>query len=105
MLEVNKRDAIKGMVEDAHWHQQSQDYQAFLQQYATQKVLFLEIGVGMTTPQFIRHPFQEMTGVNPRALYVTMNQKPYAIPKSITHQTVRITDDIAETLRLIASRG
>ena len=32
------------------------------------KVLYLEIGIGYTTPQFVKHPFQRMTRHNPDAL-------------------------------------
>lgn len=95
-LEINKRTEEKGMVEDGHFHEQKDRYEAFLQENEGKKILFLEIGVGHTTPQFIRNPFQQMTSENPNALFVTMNQKDYFIPHEIRPQTVRITDDIAE---------
>ena len=97
-LEVNKRDAVRGMVEDRNWHQQSDCYHSFLDKYQDQKLLYLEIGVGHTTPQFIRQPFQQWTATNPKALYVTMNQKPYRIPGEIKDQSVRINEDISEIL-------
>lgn len=103
-LEVNKRDAERGMVEDTHWHEQEDRYLAFLDSKAGEKVLFLEIGVGVTTPQFIRDPFQKMTSENPNARYVTMNQKPYRISQAARPQAVRITDDIAQVLSDIAQR-
>src|SRR5699024_7620249 len=58
-------------------------YEQFLQDNQNKKILFLEIGVGNTTPQFIKHPFQKMTKDNPNALFVTMNQKEYFIPHAI----------------------
>ncbi|MBG9980295.1 NAD-dependent deacetylase [Facklamia sp. DSM 111018] len=97
-LEVNKRDAVRGMVEDRDWHQQNNCYQSFLDKYQDQKLLYLEIGVGHTTPQFIRQPFQKWTATNPNALYVTMNQKPYRIPGEIKAQSVRINEDISDVL-------
>src|SRR5699024_2452788 len=59
-LEINKRTEEKGMVEDGQFHEQKDRYEAVLQENEGKKILFLEIGVGHTTPQFIRHPFQEM---------------------------------------------
>ena len=65
--------------------------------------MYLEIGIGHTTPQFIREPFQQMTKENEDALFVTMNQKEYFIPHAIRPQTVRIDEDIAETLNKISN--
>lgn len=102
-LEVNKRNEEKGMVEDAHFHEQKERYEQFLKANQDKKVLFLEIGVGHTTPQLIKHPFQQMTEQNRNALLVTMNQKDYFIPRAIRPQTVRIDEDIADVLQTIAS--
>src|SRR5699024_5324610 len=82
-LEVNKRTVEKGMVEDDYFHQQKERYEQFLQAHEGEKILFLEIGVGNTTPQFIKHPFQQMTEENKHALYVTMNEREYFIPRTI----------------------
>ncbi|MCZ0717111.1 SIR2 family NAD-dependent protein deacylase [Aerococcus kribbianus] len=101
VFEINKRDAQKGMVEDKDWHDQNDRYQVFLKENAGKKILYLEIGVGMTTPQFIRHPFQKWTAENPNALYITMNQKPYRIASDIQDQSLRLTDDIAQCLHAI----
>lgn len=101
-LEINKRTEEKGMVEDAHFHEQKERYEQFLKANEGKKVLFLEIGIGHTTPQFIREPFQQMTETNDSALFVTMNQKDYFIPHAIRPKTVRITEDIADVLHTIA---
>lgn len=101
LLEVNKRNEEKGMVEDAHFYEQKALYEQFLKDNENKKVLFLEIGIGHTTPQFIRQPFQQMTEQNEKALFVTMNQKAYFIPHAIRPQTVKIDEDIAEVLHEI----
>lgn len=101
MLEINKRNEEKGMVEDAHFHAQKALYEQFLADNENKKIVFLEIGVGHTTPQFIKHPFQQMTEQNERALFITMNQKPYFIPHAIRPQTIKIDEDIAEILHEI----
>ena len=103
-LEVNKRDAVQGMVEDSNWHQQEERYRAFLKDHQEGKIVYLEIGVGVTTPQFIREPFQDLTSQNPQALYVTMNQRPYRISPKVREQAVRITNDISQVLHTISNR-
>ncbi|MDO4670665.1 MAG: deacetylase SIR2 [Aerococcus sp.] len=97
-LEINKRVAEKGMVESPDWVKQHHRYESFLADCVNKKVLYLEIGVGNTTPQFIRQPFQQLTSENDQALYVMMNAKPYRIPSQINAQTVRLTKDIQHTL-------
>jgi len=96
-MEVNKRNAEKGMVEDADFRAQLDRYNAFLEKVNDKKVLFLEIGIGHTTPQFVRQPFQRETKENDKAVYAIMNQKNYRIPKEIRDRTVRFGRDIQET--------
>lgn len=98
-FEINKRNEEKGMVEDADFHAQKDRYEAFLKENEGKKIVFLEIGVGHTTPQFIKHPFQKMTEANDQALFVTMNEKNYRIPKAIREQTVHLSSDIAATIQ------
>lgn len=98
MLEINKRNEAKGMVENHHFYEQKARYDQFLIDNENKKVLYLEIGVGHTTPQFIKHPFQQMTAKNERALFITMNQKDYFISQTIRPQTVKIDEDIAKVL-------
>ncbi len=66
----------------------------FSEQHQDDKVLYLEIGIGYTTPQFVKHPFQRMTRKNENALYMTMNKKAYRIPNSIQERTIHLTEDI-----------
>lgn len=97
-MEKNKRTAEKGMVEDAKFNVQRDDYNAFLKEHKEGKVIYLEIGVGHTTPQFIKHPFWRETRQNEDALFVTMNQKSYRIPENIKSRAVFLTDDIGKTI-------
>ncbi|MBR7553138.1 NAD-dependent deacetylase [Allobacillus sp. GCM10007491] len=103
-LEVNKRTEEKGMVEDGHFHEQKERYEQFLEENKDKKVLYLEIGVGHTTPQFIKHPFWKMTEENEKALFVTMNQKQYFIPHAIRPQTIQLDNDIAEIFQEAANK-
>ncbi|MFA9414486.1 MULTISPECIES: deacetylase SIR2 [unclassified Streptococcus] len=101
-MEINKRNADKGMVEDADFDAQEERYKNFLKEHETGKVIYLEIGVGYTTPQFIKQPFQERTMANPDALFVSLNQKSYRIPVDLRPQTLTLTEDIAELLAATA---
>lgn len=94
-MEINKRKAQVGMVEDADFEAQLSRYNQFLDEHKEGKVLYLEIGIGYTTPQFVKHPFQRMTRHNPNALFMTMNKKSYRLPESIRDRTVHLTDDIS----------
>lgn len=98
VMEVNKRKAGKGMVESPDFFAQKDRYDAFLADHEGEKILFLDIGVGYTTPQFVKTPFQEMTKANPKAMYVPMNKKRYRIPDQLKGQTYRLDADIAETI-------
>lgn len=97
-MEINKRTAEKGMVEDADFEADRRKYEAFLEENQSGKVLYLEIGVGYTTPQYIKHPFWRMTRQNKDAVYVPMNQKTYRIPEAVRPQTVALTGDIRENI-------
>ncbi|VTX69301.1 deacetylase SIR2 [Limosilactobacillus oris] len=96
-LEVNKRTDA-GMVEDAEWHRESTLYHQFIDKWAGKKVLFLEIGVGNTTPWIIRQPFWRMTSQNPNARYVMVNQKDYQIPEAVQNQSFRLTQDMNDII-------
>lgn len=98
-FEINKRNEEKGMVEDADFDAQKERYEAFLAQHETGKVLYLEIGVGHTTPQFIKHPFWKQVANNADALLISLNHKHYRLPKAIREQSLTLTDDIASLIK------
>src|SRR5699024_4499833 len=92
-MEINKRKAQVGMVEDADFEAQLSRYNQFLENHKTGKVLYLEIGIGYTTPQFMKHPFQRMTRQNPDVLLKAINKKAYRIPQNIRERKIHLTDD------------
>lgn len=63
------------------------------------RVLFLELGVGMMTPMFIKEPFMNMVYQWPDAFYATVNPKHAVIPKEIAAKSVAIDDDITFVLK------
>src|SRR5699024_12752305 len=86
------------MVESPHFFEQKERYETFLNEYQTGKVIYLEIGVVYTTPQFIKHPFWRFTRKNTDAKFVTMIQKSYRIPSDIKDQSITLTDVIYKTI-------
>ncbi|MGT2925631.1 SIR2 family NAD-dependent protein deacylase [Streptococcus cuniculipharyngis] len=94
-FEINKRHEKKGMVEDSDFWAQQDRYENFLAKHEEGKVIYLEIGVGHTTPQFIKHPFWQRVADNPDALFVTLNHKDYRLPLPIRERTVQFKQDIA----------
>ncbi len=97
-FEINKRNEEKGMVEDADFYAQKARYDAFLGAHETGKVLYLEIGIGHTTPQFIKHPFWQRVAENPDATYAVLNHKHYRIPQPIRDRSIGFTQDIASLI-------
>lgn len=98
-FEINKRNAEKGMVESPDFFAQKDRYDAFLAEHQRGKVLYLELGVGFTTPQYIKTPFQTRTQQNPDALFVSLNQKYYRIPLPIRQRSLTLSQDLADLLK------
>ena len=73
-------------------------YHGFLQENMYKKILFLELGVGMMTPMFIKEPFWNMTYNLPKASYITINPKDAIVPDEIKDKSLAIQEDIAEVL-------
>lgn len=77
-------------VEDEGWHRAAERYENFLQTRNSQRILFLELGVGYNTPVIIKYPFWQMTARNPRAIYACINYGQAVCPKEIGHQSICI---------------
>ncbi|MBF0710040.1 MULTISPECIES: NAD-dependent deacetylase [unclassified Gemella] len=97
-FEINKRNEERGMVEDSSFYVKKEKYEKFLSKYENGKIMYIDIGVGNTTPQFIKHPFWKRVEKNPDALYVVLNYKHYRIPTSIRSRSVEFTDNISELI-------
>lgn len=103
-LEVNKRIAYKGMVEDNQFFEEQKAYLSFINEAKNKKTLFLEIGVGFTTPQLIKYPFWLYTKENPSSLYVVLNNKNYRIDKSILNQTIIFNDNLDQIIQDVETK-
>lgn len=62
-------------LEGSYYRKEMQRYMDFLKKNMNKKVLFLELGVGMMTPMFIKEPFMNMVYRWPNATYAVINPK------------------------------
>lgn len=86
-------------LEGSFYHKQYAKYQHFAKQATGKKTVFLELGVGMMTPMFIKEPFMNLTLQNPESTYITINPKHAIVPPEIEHQSLAIQGDIAQVLK------
>ena len=87
------------------YHREMKRYMNFLQRNANRKTLFLELGVGMMTPMFIKEPFMNMVYQWPNAFYATLNPQHALVPKEIAKKSLAISDDIAIILKQLLSKS
>ena len=92
-------------LEGEYYQREMKRYLDFLRANLRRKVLFLELGVGMMTPMFIKEPFMNMTYQFPNAFYATVNPQHAIIPKEIARKSLAISDDIAVTLKQLLGKS
>lgn len=97
---VRSREFLQGSL----YQKEYDRYINFIRSNMDKKILFLELGVGMMTPMFIKEPFMNMTYQLPYATYVTINPKHAIIPKEIASKSLDIQDDIAYVLRKLLEK-
>lgn len=85
-------------VEDKGWHSASNRYTHFLQSHTEDKVLFLELGVGMNTPGIIKYPFWKMTHLWKDAAYACVNMGQAVAPREILSKSICINEGIETVL-------
>lgn len=81
-------------VQDEGWYKAKNRYDDFIRRHEGLKTVFLELGVGNSTPVWIKYPFQKMTAQNPNASYVCVNLGCVYAPPEIKGQSVCINSDI-----------
>lgn len=94
-------------VQDEGWYRAAERLENYLQRHEGQRILLLELGVGMNTPGIIKYPFWKMTAQNPKAMYVCINLGQAVCPPEIRERAVCIDADIETVLsqvRASASR-
>ena len=96
-LTMNLRADDK-FVEDEGWRRAAERYENFLRTRESQRILFLELGVGYNTPGIIKYPFWRMTAQNQAATYVCVNYGDASCPKEIAERSICIKGDIGEVV-------
>ena len=91
----------ENFVEDEGWHRASAAYADFLKRHHGQRVLYLEIGVGMNTPMIIKYPFWALTQENENAVYACLNFQEAYCPEQIERRSICISGDSAEAIRAL----
>ena len=81
-------------VQDDGWYAAASCYEDFLRRHNGMHILFLELGVGMSTPGIIKYPFWRMVMENENALYCTVNKGQVYVPSEIKNKSIIIDDDI-----------
>ena len=99
-VKMNLR-ADETFVEDAGWHRASAAYADFLKKHHGQRVVYLEIGVGMNTPVIIKYPFWAFTQENEHAVYACLNFQEAYCPEQIERRSICISGDSAEAIRAL----
>ena len=84
--------------EDDGWHKAAERYSNFLRTRQGEKIVFLELGVGMNTPVIIKYPFWKMTYQNAKAFYVCINLAESFCPKEIQKRSICLKRDIGTAL-------
>lgn len=79
-------------VEDEGWHNGKHRYDDFIKENKKKKIVFLELGVGYSTPTWIKYPFMNMTYNNKNATYICVNKDEEFIPDEIVKQSILVTD-------------
>uniref|UniRef100_UPI004028B2F0 SIR2 family NAD-dependent protein deacylase n=1 Tax=Candidatus Limisoma sp. TaxID=3076476 RepID=UPI004028B2F0 len=97
---VRSREFLEGK----DYMREFERYMDFLKANMHRRVLFLELGVGMMTPMFIKEPFMNMVYQWPDAFYATVNPQHAIIPKEIAAKSLGIDEDINIVLKKILGK-
>lgn len=92
-MEVNLRKD-NYFIQDENWNVAFENYENFVSKHKKDKVVFIELGVGMNTPSIIKYPFWQMTNSWPNATYVTINKGQAYAPNEIKDKSICVDDDI-----------
>ena len=89
-------------VEDAGWHAAQKRYADFCEKHTADKILYLELGVGMNTRVIIKYPFWNAVAANPQATYACVNLGEACAPEVIAERSILINGDIARILSALS---
>ena len=70
------------------------NYIKFINENINKKIVFLELGVGYSTPVWIKYPFIKMTYAHKNAKYICIDKGYIYLPEEIKKQSIILNDDI-----------
>lgn len=85
-------------VQDEGWYQAAGRYEDFLRRHEGQRILFMELGVGMNSPGIIKYPFWQMTARDPQTTYACINMGQAVCPDEIKRRSICIDGDVGQVL-------
>lgn len=69
-------------------------YVSFINEYKNKKILYLELGVGFSTPVWIKYPFMKLTMEYDNAKYVCVDNGYIEIPTELKKKSIIFNEDI-----------
>ena len=84
--------------EDDGWHAARRRFAAFADVHKHDRILYLELGVGMNTPSVIKYPFWRMTAQNKNARYACVSLDAAFAPAEIASRSLCLAADLKEVL-------
>jgi NAD-dependent SIR2 family protein deacetylase len=91
-------------VEDQGWHEAEDRYDLFLaNHYESDKIVYLELGVGENTPAIIHLPFLRLCVENKNASFICVNLHPENVPLALEQQSLVIAGDLKTIIEKWAS--
>lgn len=94
----------RNFLEGNYYQQEMKLYYDFIEKHAGDRILFLELGVGLMTPMFIKKPFISMVYQLPNAFYATLNPQHAIVPEIITSKGLALSDDISIILKQLLNK-
>lgn len=97
-MEMNLR-CDGSFVQDAGWYAAARRFSDYIRDCGDVKTLYLELGVGYSTPGLIKYPFWEAASSHPNHRYACVNLDCAAYPRSLGERALGIEDDIGTALK------
>ncbi len=85
-------------VQDEGWYKAKANFDHFIKENRNKKILYLELGVGYSTPVWIKYPFLQNTYRNANAKYVCIDKGYIMIPNEIKKQSYTYNGDINDII-------
>lgn len=73
-----------------------EEYQQFILENSSNKLVFMELGVGFNTPVIIRYPFESMTNEFVNTHLIRINKTQSEVPKEIAHKSISICECLSK---------